>query len=167
MISPKWSVGNYHAVPQEEQNQQFEQYPRKGIYDGSNEELGIPSFPSRLRQTISGSWAHWAAHLVLSFLLLLVIITSGFRGLAADLTRCHMIRPAEGFNTPTYIHLVWTTYLHVLEFYQNIRELSRTELVYLGETPDSDKEGDKWKGHPNRENDRLWQTLGDGKWISP
>ncbi|KAF2251128.1 hypothetical protein BU26DRAFT_503690 [Trematosphaeria pertusa] len=98
------------------------------------------------------TWVHWTAHTVLTILLVASVLTSGFR--EAKDRSCSdsdqqddsnpFIRPSESF-------------------YDGIESLAKMQPFYYDREPHIDPLQEKWKGHPNEENDDLWATLSSGK----
>ena len=101
MASQKQNNAVYIAVPQEEHDRSFKEVPLRQIYDEFGDESVNP-FPPKRRKDPFRDWMHWAAHLLLSFTLLLSILTSGFQEFMTKTERGSMIRPAEGLVTPTH-----------------------------------------------------------------
>ena len=101
MAPQKQNNGVYVVVPQEEHGHSFKEVSFRQIYDEVGDESTNP-FPPKRRKGLFRNWMHWAAHLLLSFTLLLSILTSGFQEFMKKTKRGSMIRPAEGLVTPIH-----------------------------------------------------------------
>lgn len=111
-------------------------------------------------------WLHWVAHGVLTIALIVTFLTSGSRqsddGCTANQTpngKNPFIRPSESrVPSPRVSHI-----LTVAAFYDDIELLAEEYPFYYDRKPHVDPFQEKWKGHPNEENEPLWATLTSGE----